>query len=43
MGRREFITGIGGTAVWGFAAVAQQLLPTVAFVSATSAGARSAL
>ncbi len=39
MRRREFITGIRGTAVWAIAGVAQQLVPTVAFVSARSAAA----
>jgi putative tryptophan/tyrosine transport system substrate-binding protein len=34
--RREFIAGIGGTAAWTFRARAQQLLPTVAFVTSRS-------
>jgi putative tryptophan/tyrosine transport system substrate-binding protein len=39
MRRREFIAGIGGTAVWTFGASAQQSVPTVAFVTARSAAA----
>ena len=36
MRRRQFIAGIGGTAVWTFRARAQQPTPRVAFVSARS-------
>jgi len=40
MRRREFITGIGGTAAWSLAAGAQQQpLPVVGFVSARAAAA----
>jgi putative tryptophan/tyrosine transport system substrate-binding protein len=39
MRRREFIAGIGGTAVLAFRAKAQQPVPTVAFVNARSAAA----
>jgi putative tryptophan/tyrosine transport system substrate-binding protein len=43
MRRREFIAGLGGTAVWPLAAAAQQAIPVIGYLSAGSANTSIAL